>query len=105
MNKKLMVEQEVEKTFASFNRAERLKASPYLYTRIRAHLDEADSSDQAGSRAWHVLRPLFLAGIVAVNLMTVAIFLGKSDVSRQERVQAFAEAYALDSENDSLFGE
>lgn len=104
MDKKFKVNEEVEKTLQFFDRADRLKASPYLNTRIRARLDEADSPIQAKSRIWNALRPLLLAGIVAVNVITAVVFFQNSDTGRQERIQTFAEAYALDSVNENFFG-
>jgi hypothetical protein len=107
MDRKNKIEQEVEKTIQAFENAERLPKNPFFYTRLRARIDGQERRKRAFPesilKGW--LRPVFLGVIVAVNVVTAVYILDKSgaETTREDSIQIFAEAYALDQSQSDVF--
>ena len=105
------IEREIEKTLGCFDTAQRLKADPYFYTRLRARIADEEKGRRSilrGLFSPNMLRPVFLAVVVLLNLITAAIiFRGhyRTPNTRDRYLSAFAEEYSLDldSESSSLF--
>ena len=104
MNKKLRIQDEIDKTLDSFGKAPSIQADPYFLTRLRARIDEESSRHASpGSRFMESLKPALLAGIVAANIVTGVLVLGPSETTRADRLQSFAEAYSLDDATSILY--
>ena len=63
MTRKEKIEQEVQKTFESFDQVERLKSNPFFYARLKIRIDNLHSKKQK-IRGWEftgrVLKPALL---------------------------------------------
>ena len=107
MDKKSKINQEVDKTLQAFSEAERLPKDPFFYTRLQAGIEEQEKKKRIipESMLRGRLRPAFLVGIVALNVLTAVFVLEKSgtQISRQDRIQAFAETYALGQSQTNVF--
>ena len=99
MNKRLTIEEQVDKTLSSLDGSARAKSNPFLYTRILARLQNSDHSHWAAA-ARMLNRPVFaIATLILVVLMNAAIFLDNNESvqssSTQEDEQVFAREYNL----------
>jgi hypothetical protein len=99
MNRRLTIEEQVEKTMNSLDGAERAKSNPFLYTRIQARLQNSDNSHWAAA-ARILSRPVFaIATVLLVILMNAAVFLQGNEPAqtntKQEEEQVFAKEYSL----------
>ena len=103
MTKKEKIEQEVQKTMDSFDKAERLKSDPFFYTRLKAQIDDlnAEKSKVEGWKfAWAILKPALLFFIIGLNIVTAMLFLKNRNASyssREQLLNAFAQELTLDS--------
>lgn len=103
MTKKEKIEQEVRQTLESFDQAERLKSNPFLYTRLKARIEELDAQRRQ-SNGWEiacgVIKPALLLLIIALNIFTATIFLknrNNKSSSREQLLNSFAHELTLDS--------
>jgi len=99
MNRRLTIDEQVEKTMNSLDGAKRAKSNPFLYTRIQARLQNSDNSHWAAA-ARILGRPVFaIATVLLVILMNAAVFLQNSEPvqsnTKQEEEQLFAKEYNL----------
>lgn len=99
MNRRFTIEEQVEKTLASLDRVERAKANPFLYTRIKARLENLDTG--YWTNVANILnRPaIAFATLIIVILMNAAIFLQNNEPAQtnniQEEEQMFAKEYTV----------
>ncbi|GAB4376949.1 MAG: hypothetical protein Kow0042_23910 [Calditrichia bacterium] len=89
MNKQEKIEQEINKTLAQFEKAEKLEPDPYFYTRLKARLAEKERR-RVGIPA--ILKPVLLTILLLLNVSTAVWYLESSATSfgqdaRQELVQ------------------
>ena len=107
MDRKSKIDQEAEKTLNAFEYAERLPKDPFFFTRLQARIDEQERQKhtlpESILKGW--LRPVLLGSIVAVNVLTSVLVLEKSStqITREDRMQAFAETYSLDQSQSNVF--
>jgi len=103
MNRKEKIELEVQKTFQSFDQAERLKSNPFFYARLKTRIDNLHSTKQ-NIRGWEsagrVLKPALLLMIIALNILSATLFLNNRSSNcsnREQLLDAFAKELTLDS--------
>ncbi|MFZ5516675.1 MAG: hypothetical protein ACOY90_08560 [Candidatus Zhuqueibacterota bacterium] len=92
MNRKQKIEQEIEKTLGQFERAERLPSNPYFHTRVQARLNE--TPEPSG-----VLKPIFLAVLLTLNILTAVYFIGggtSQSTARSDLLSEFAQEIGLE---------
>jgi|GEM_PF-842320 len=105
MNKKKLIEAEVEKTLQCFDQPEKIESSPFFFTRVQAAinaLEKKETESGISSIFENVLRPAFIGGIVLINLITAGFTLSRQDTRRTTKSQviySFAEEYAF-TQND-----
>lgn len=91
------IEREVEETLRCLDEVETIQAAPFFYTRLMAGIGES-SPQPAANGALSLLRPVFLALLVALNAFSVAWFFQAGDYqpeTREDSIEAFASAYSL----------
>lgn len=99
MNKKEKIEQEINKTLAQFDEAERLPSNPYFYTRIQARLEEKQRR-KTGFAA--ILKPALISALVAINLTTAVWYLNLStEVNQSENRQELLDILSDDLNLDN----
>lgn len=94
MNDKL--KREVDKTIDSLDGVAKLKTSPYFYTRLKARMEEQETS-WAASWKWS------LAGTILVIILNMAVMLNASysEVSEEEVIEQLAMEYS--SQGPSIY--
>lgn len=109
MKIKKRIEQDVDKTIACFDHADRIKGDPYFYVRVMGKI-LAQEQQERYSASWlprmSLLRPVLPSAIVIVNVVTVALVLGSGTLNarnRETRLTALAERYSLSQDAYSLF--
>lgn len=111
MTKHDHVREKVEETLASLDRMEQLEAGPAFFSRLQERL-AAGEGEPAPSRLLRlpgvfvsILRPVFLAILILVNLLTV-VFVAKTSNSRgkvkKASVMILAVDYSLNQNPDEL---
>lgn len=89
------IQNEVEKTLRALDDMPALEPNPYLLTRIRARL-AAESA--RGDRQWSgraVLRPVALALIVLLNIVTALhVAVGDRDSAQDQLIYSLSREYA-----------
>lgn len=104
MNKKEKIEQEINKTLAQFDNAERMLSNPYFYTRVQARLEEKQRQKTGFSA---ILKPALIIALVVINITTTVWYLNfgtqvNQSESRQELLDILSEDLNLDN-NQSNF--
>ena len=109
MKIKERIEQEIEKTIACFEHADKIENDPYFYVRLMAKIRSPKQ------QRWYLvpwlprmslLRPALPIAIVIVNLVTVTLVLksgSSASENRETRLTALAEQYSLSQDAYSLF--
>jgi hypothetical protein len=101
MSKKEDIQNEIKKTLDCFDRTEPIKTDPYFYTRLKARLEDTESTEiKLGWGIWNVLKPALLMSIIALNIYTGLMFFKSQKVdepNRQELINSFAQELTLDS--------
>jgi hypothetical protein len=108
MDKKEIINQEVQKTLDCFNQLGRIPASPYFYTRLQAKMDSRQKEKVNrrtifSSRAW---RPAFIGIIIVLNLTTaILVYLsnGQSKDFTDDTLTVLATEYNLNQDDSDLF--
>ncbi len=99
MNKKEKIEQEIDKTLAQFDNAERLPSNPYFYTRVQARLEEKQRPRRSFSA---ILKPVLFSTLVAINLTTAVWYLSvTSQVNQSETRQELLDILSHDLNLDN----
>jgi len=98
MNDKKRIQEEVEKTLESLNGIQKVSASPYLFTRVKARVESEEIS--FWNRALTLIsRPsVAVPAIVFTILINTAIFFefrSEKAQSPQDEEQVFANEYNL----------
>jgi len=98
MNRKQRIEQEIDRTLSQFDQAERLPSNPYFHTRVMARLHDATAPSG-------VLKPIFLAVLLTLNILTAIYFIGggtSQSTARSDLLSEFAQEIGLE-ESDTEF--
>ncbi len=107
MNKKEVINQEVQKTLDCFNHLGKLSPSPYFYTRLQANMKSRPEQEETrgsifSSRLW---RPAFIGIIIVLNLTTaVLVYLSKSQSKEfaNDTLTVLATEYNLNQDDRDL---
>ncbi|MBI9072637.1 MAG: hypothetical protein JEY94_13625 [Melioribacteraceae bacterium] len=104
MNKKNTIEEEIQKTLAQFDNAERLPSNPYFYTRVKQRIDERKKTHRT---FFAVLKPATLALLLLINVSTVTWYLNGSTTTSVDTKSELAEILSgdlnLEVEETDLF--
>jgi hypothetical protein len=108
MNKKEIIDQEVQKTLQFLEPMEKVSADPYFYTRLQArlrlqHQQKENRFELFGSRWW---RPALAGMIVILNLTTAALVYMSNEKSKelnQDTLTTLATEYGLNQDDSDLF--
>jgi len=105
MNKKEKIEQEIQKTLAQFDKAEKLPANPYFYTRVQAGLEESRKERHVFMA---VLKPAFFTVLVVLNVTTAFWYMDNGEQISQtdthsELTEILSSDLKLDTDQDNLF--
>lgn len=101
MSRQDRIKEKVKKTIKLLNKETHLKTDPYFFTRLEARIISAEQLQPAHITAWQRWRPVMLAALAGVNILT-AVFLLPHRTSVQERRQTInimAQDYALVTES------
>ena len=103
MTKKETIEQEVQKTFESFDQAKRLKSNPFFYARLKTRIDNLHAKKQK-IRGWEfagrVLKPALLLLIIALNIFSATLFFKyqtQDYTNREQLLDFLGQELTLDS--------
>lgn len=100
MSRKERIDNEVEKILA-LGQEPPLKADPFFFTRLEARIREAETErHRLAETPWRRWRPVMLAALVGINVLTVALWLSNRSctTARGQALKAMAQEYALVSE-------
>jgi hypothetical protein len=98
MKREQKIMQEIEKTLDLFERPERLKPNPFLYSRVQAQLDSLKVR-----KTWlALLKPVFLALLLTLNILTAVYFFSNGNnqgtsTFRSELKSEFVQEYGLEA--------
>ncbi|MCK5148990.1 hypothetical protein KAR48_19700 [bacterium] len=101
MLRKKHVENEVERTMELLGEDAPLKADAFFFTRLQARIREEEAAHHfLVPSLWQRWRPMVLAALVGVNIITAALWLvsGSTNSAREQGLNALAEDYALVSD-------
>lgn len=105
MNKKEKIEREINKTLEQFEKAERLPANPFFFTRVQQRINERSVKQPAINR---FLKPALVTGLLAVNILTFVWYFTVNNVndttsSRQELIELLSADFNLDNDQKNIF--
>lgn len=107
MEREQKIAQEVEKTLELLEHAEKLKPNPFFYTRVQARIQETEKKP-----AWQwlpgILKPVFLAILLTVNIITAVYFMSADKLQttssvRSELKSEFAQEFGLQVTSNEFF--
>jgi hypothetical protein len=87
------IEQEIEKTLACLDQAERIEPSPWFVTRLQARIHALEGApERPGLSAWAhlLLKPALLALMVVLNGATVFVAVQSHNSGQEGRLQNVA---------------
>lgn len=105
MDKKKLIEQEVEKILQCFDQTEQIDNNPFIFTRVQTainNLDKQQNRTRVSLFFENLLRPAFIVGIVILNLITAGFTLSRMDnqlTSKSKVIYTFAKEYSF-TQND-----
>jgi hypothetical protein len=106
MNKKELIDQQVQKTLGCFNQLGKLPASPYFYTRLQANMDSRQKENQGTKLSSRLWRPAFIGIIIVLNL-TTAVLVYISNIQSKDftddTLTVLATEYNLNQDDSDLF--
>ncbi len=103
MERREKIEQEVRKTMDCLDQGEPLKADAYFYTRLRARINSRKNHGRISRvlfPAWHILAPVLIMALIALNIYTAAAVLTKNTTESSgsdEFMTLLTEDFTLDS--------
>ncbi len=102
--RKDLIEDEIQRTLDLFDSADQIKPSPNFYAAVQGRLMK--KSEQKTLAVF--LRPVVLASLLAINLVTTIWYLGSSEISsqtttRQELLNILVDDLNLETESLDLF--
>jgi hypothetical protein len=108
MNKKEIIDQEVQKTLHCFAPLDKLSAHPYFYTRLQARLDIQQKEKEHehkffSPRLW---RPALIGIMVVLNLTTAVLVYVSSEQNMPlttDTLSTLAAEYDLNQDYSDLF--
>jgi hypothetical protein len=108
MNKKEIIDQEVQKTLQCFEPLEKVSADPYFYTRLQVrlrqqHQQKENKLELFGPRWW---RPALVGMIIILNLTTAALVYLSNEKNKelnQDTWTTLAAEYGLNQDDNDLF--
>lgn len=109
MDKKKLIDQEVEKILQCFDQPEKIESNPFFFTRVQAAISDLDKKQtELGifSIFENVLRPAFIVGIIILNLITAGFTLNRKDnqsTSKSQVIYSFAEEYSFTQNDFDIF--
>lgn len=105
MDRKKKIEEEIARTLAEFDRAERLPEDPYFYTRLQARLNRREVKNTLFTR---ILRPAIVTALLLLNIGTAYFYLntgtsGKTTNQRQELARLMVEDLNMEQTENNIF--
>jgi len=107
MEREQKIAQEVEKTLELLEHAERLRPNPFFFTRVQARIQQKKKK-----QFWQwlpvILKPVFLAMLLTVNIITAVYLLGADKIQttssvRSELKNEFAQEFGLQITANEFF--
>jgi hypothetical protein len=65
------IQTEIEKTLACFDRLEKIKATPYFFTRLEARLE---TRRRTNTRLRGILQTAWMIALIVINIFSIIIF-------------------------------
>ena len=84
MNKEDKILAEVEKTLNAIDALPNLEANPFLFTRIKARIENESIKHAGKEKTDFVLKPVTLALLLVINIITAVYFIGFESSSTTE---------------------
>lgn len=105
MNDQEKIEREINKTLEQFEKAERLPANPFFFTRVQQRINERSSKHPA---IYGFLKPALVTGLLAVNILTFVWYFTVSNAndttsSRQELIEMLSDDLNLNHDQNNIF--
>lgn len=107
-NKDQHIEQEIEKTFDSLNKTEKIECSPFFYTRLMGNIESMEKKQKRNvfeSDLIRLLRPTLLIFIIILNIVTGIYFFNYITEQSQERsqyIESLSEEFSIQQTNYTL---
>lgn len=105
MNNQEKIEQEINKTLEQFEKAERLTANPFFFTRVQQRISERSRKQPA---IYRFLKPALVTGLLTINILTFVWYSTGSNVnettdSRQELIELLSADFNLENDQNNIF--
>ncbi|MFK7772142.1 MAG: hypothetical protein AB8F94_08380 [Saprospiraceae bacterium] len=97
-NRKINIDQEVQKTMESIDQIQRVEGNPFLYTRLQEKLrQEAEGNVVTIRTRFPILQMAMVVGLLFINgfALTQSGYFGESTETASTSIDQFANEYAL----------
>lgn len=84
MKKEEQILEEVEKTLSAIEALPKIDVNPFLYTRLKARIEKEQIQHGGAVKTDFVLKPVTLALILIINIVTTVYFFGFGSSSKTE---------------------
>ncbi len=105
-NRDKKIEEKIERTIGIFDDMENIEADPFLFTRIKAGLEEKENTRENLFFSWLPSpQAALIVTLVVINLFSLIFYLsetGSATKSTDTFVNSFTEEYFLSVDNDIL---
>lgn len=97
MKKEEQILEEVEKTLSAIDSLPKLEANPFLFTRIKARIKNESIKHASKVKTDFVLKPVTLALILVINIITAVYFIGfgSNSTSNTSLVDTMKQEYGI----------
>lgn len=97
MNKEDKILSEVEKTLNAIDSLPNLDANPFLFTRIKARIENESIKHAGKVKTDFVFKPVTLALLLVINIVTAVYFIGfgSSSTSNTSIVETLKQEYGI----------
>jgi hypothetical protein len=104
MKNQVQIHDEVEKTLRAFDNDPSLEPNPFLFTRIRAAMDDQTQVREGGIVHFVHLRQVVMIVILLANLITLFHYVDRNakSASHETLVSALQNEYSLDVSSDDF---
>jgi len=97
MKNQYKIDEEVRKTMTSLDRLDRLEGNPFLFTRIKAKLDE--NPKQTVFRLAGALQIALVVALLVVNVISISKKVDSS-FGEEKMIESIASEYGIQSSGD-----
>lgn len=103
MKRKKSILNEVEKTLSSLDNVSNLEPNPYLFTRIKAHIEGDNIVQIKGEARNLIMNPVVLTIFLIINIVTVVFLFQSNSSSQNTLVNSLTKDYQFSQTKFDIF--